>query len=178
MERTLRHVVTALDIVSGSLFALAIGLNFANVVGRYAFHAPIFWAEEITTLLVVWAVCLLSFRLTYRGEHLVTEVTPLFLPPRAVWVLRIIATALCTGAAVFLGFYAYKIVEMLSRLSQVTIAAEIPKAFANGAILAAFMLAALGGVCRIVRLCRETPSRDESPTPLSANAISAEGGVK
>lgn len=178
MERITRPIIRTLDILSGALFAMAIGLNFANVVGRYAFHAPIFWAEEITTLLVVWAVCLLSFRLTYRGEHLVTEVTPLFLPPRVVWVLRILATALCSAAAVFLGFYAYRIVEMLSRLSQVTIAAEIPKALANGAILAAFMLAALGGVCRIAKLCGECPRRDESPAPLSANAISAEGGVK
>ena len=36
-------------VLSGVLFLLAVVLNFVNVIGRYVFGMPIFWAEETLT---------------------------------------------------------------------------------------------------------------------------------
>ena len=40
----------------GLILLLAIAINFANIVGRYAFLAPLPWAEEVLSFLVIWGV--------------------------------------------------------------------------------------------------------------------------
>ena len=41
----------------GLILLLAIAINFANIVGRYVFSAPLPWAEEVLSFLVIWGVC-------------------------------------------------------------------------------------------------------------------------
>ena len=42
-------------VVAGILFFVAAAINFINVVARYVFSDPVFWAEEILIFLVIWA---------------------------------------------------------------------------------------------------------------------------
>src|SRR5690606_67233 len=111
-------------------FAAALILNFANVVGRYVFHAPIFWAEEVTIILIIWAVCLMSFRLTLRGEHLVTDILRPYLPVSMQKVLVTMTTLLGMVLSIFIVFYAFKVVDLVHRMGQVTVVAELPKSVA------------------------------------------------
>src|SRR5690242_5055636 len=57
-------------IAAGVLFLLAVALNIINVVARYVFFNPIFWAEEILVFIIIWAVFLVAGSITYRGGHL------------------------------------------------------------------------------------------------------------
>src|SRR4026207_676919 len=57
-------------VVAGILFFVAAAINFINVVARYVFSDPIFWAEEILIFLVIWAVFIVAGSITYRGGHL------------------------------------------------------------------------------------------------------------
>ena len=50
--------------------SVAVAINIANVVGRYVFSAPIFWAEEVLVFILVWAVFLAAATIIYRGEHI------------------------------------------------------------------------------------------------------------
>ena len=45
-------------------------LNIVNVIGRYVFGMPGFWAEEALTFTVIWIVFLVVGTITYRGAHL------------------------------------------------------------------------------------------------------------
>lgn len=45
-------------------------LNLSNVIGRYAFAKPIFWAEEVLVALTIWGVFLGAAVVTWRGDHL------------------------------------------------------------------------------------------------------------
>ena len=56
--------------VTGTLFLIAIGINIANVIGRYVFAQPIFWAEEVLVFIIVWSIFLAATTIVYRGEHL------------------------------------------------------------------------------------------------------------
>ena len=41
-----------------------------NIVARYVFFKPIFWAEEILIFLMIWGVYVVAISITYRGAHL------------------------------------------------------------------------------------------------------------
>ena len=152
MHRILKLFETALDGLSGVAFGMALIINASNVVGRYVFHSPIYWAEEVTTLLVIWSVCLMSYRLTLRGENLSAEILSAFLPAAANrWLQFVLALAGMVICAYF-ALYAYKVVALVASISQVTTVAEIPKQYVNGTILVAFALAVLGSAIRCVAL--------------------------
>lgn len=57
-------------VILGTILLLAIGINFANIIGRYVFDSAVFWAEEILSFMVVWAVFIALPSITYRGAHL------------------------------------------------------------------------------------------------------------
>lgn len=155
--RVLNGALWVLDQGAAVCFALALLLNFANVVGRYVFHLPIFWAEEVTIILIIWSVCLMSFRLTLFGEHLVTDILRPYLAPRAQAVLLFATTALGAVLSGFIVFYAYKVVEFVERLGQVTIVAEMPKSWAYSSILVCFAFVVLASVLRLLALLRGAP---------------------
>lgn len=152
MQRLSSLIIQVLDLLSGSAFAAALLINAANVAGRYLLHSPIYWAEEVTTLLIIWSVCLMSYRLTLRGENLSADILKPLLPRSArrwvAFVLAAVGTALCG----YFAYNAYLVVELVARFSQVTTVAEIPKEYVNGSILAAFVLACLSGVARSISL--------------------------
>ncbi len=49
----------------GAIILIAIAINFANIVARYMFLAPLDWAEEVLVFLVIWGVCLGASAVTY-----------------------------------------------------------------------------------------------------------------
>src|SRR5689334_20765906 len=57
-------------VAGGILFLVAAALNIVNVIARYVFSNPIFWAEEILTFIVIWGVFVVAGSITYRGGHL------------------------------------------------------------------------------------------------------------
>ncbi|WP_167752767.1 TRAP transporter small permease [Pusillimonas caeni] len=140
--------------IASICFAAALVINFANVVGRYVFHAPIFWAEEITIILIIWAVCLMSFRLTLRGEHLVTDILRPYLPVSMQKILVTLTTLAGMALSIFIVYYAFKVVDLVHRMGQVTVVAELPKSVAYGSILVCFVLAVAGAALRIGNLLK------------------------
>ena len=168
MDRFLRLMVTGLDTMAAFLFACALLINVGNVIGRYVFHAPLFWAEEVTTLLVIWSIALLSFRLTARGEHLVTDVLRVFLPEHLQRALLVLVNVFVLVFVSYLAWQSYLVVDMVGRYGQVTTVAELPKSVANGAILTLFVLAALGAVVRLMQVMNQArPLPTTAPTEVA-----------
>src|SRR5262245_19905501 len=56
--------------LTGVVFLAATLINIANVVGRYVFSRPIFWAEEVLVFMVIWGVFLSAVSITFSGRHL------------------------------------------------------------------------------------------------------------
>ena len=59
--------VRAPYLITGMIFLAAALINIANVIGRYVFSAPIFWAEEVLVFMVIWAVFLSAISITSPG---------------------------------------------------------------------------------------------------------------
>lgn len=137
--------------VIGAIILLAIAINFANIVGRYVFLAPLPWAEEILVFLVIWGVCLGASAVTYDRRHLVMDLFSASFPPR----LRIVLDALTLVAMVgFCGFaciQAWKIVAIMARNGQVSITAGVPMTVPYAAFVAGFGLIAVAAVAEAIQ---------------------------
>jgi len=110
------------------LMALAISLTFLQVVMRYVFNAPIYWAEEV----VLYAIIVMSFvgiSIGIRlGSHISVDLLDAFVPEKYVPALRV--TAMILGilfAAVLVYFGGELFLGTLER-GQLSPALRIPVA--------------------------------------------------
>jgi TRAP-type C4-dicarboxylate transport system permease small subunit len=86
-------------VLSGTMFLIAVVLNFVNVIGRYVFGLPVFWAEEALTFTIIWIVFLVVGTITYRGAHLNMDLLYSRMPPGLQLIIRIaiaLALIVCT----------------------------------------------------------------------------------
>lgn len=75
-ERPPRPVSIVLGVIRavlGALILAGVGINFANVVGRYVFLKPIIWAEEVLVFIMVWCVMLGATLVTWENQHLILK---------------------------------------------------------------------------------------------------------
>lgn len=88
------------------LMAVAICLTFLQVVMRYVFSAPLYWAEEV----VLYSIIVMSFvgiSIGIRlGSHISVDLLDALVPEKHIPVLRMIAIVLgilFAGALVYFG---------------------------------------------------------------------------
>jgi C4-dicarboxylate transporter DctQ subunit len=134
----------------GFLFALA--LNFANVVLRYVFYAPIYWAEEVMIFTFVWCVFLGAAVVALRGGHLRVELLAWMLPPKIRRVLAIVIQVVAATVMAFVAWRAATLVELVWRLQQKSIVGEIPMTVPYGAVLVGSVLLAFASLVRAAEL--------------------------
>lgn len=154
MANTTLRFDKATMLLSALLFSAGIILNFLNVTGRYLFATPIYWAEEVMILLVIWSVFLVGFHLTLQGDHLKTDLLRVFLSPRWRRWMAVCLLAVEGAVALFLAYHASTIVAMVARFGQVTPVAEIPKWISFGSVLSGFLLIAMASLIRMARFIR------------------------
>ncbi len=86
---TFMSVVTNLDaIITGVTLALATIIVNANVLMRYFFKSPLYWAEEVATGLFVWTVFVGSSYAYRRHAHLGVDILVNALPGRLKSVVK------------------------------------------------------------------------------------------
>jgi TRAP-type transport system small permease protein len=134
----------------GLLFALA--LNFANVILRYAFRAPIYWAEEVMIFTFVWCVFLGAAVVALRGDHLRVELFEWILPAGARRVLGVFIHLVAAVVMTFVAWRASSLLELVLRLQQKSIVGEIPMAVPYGAVFVGSVLLIIASLIRAAQL--------------------------
>lgn len=110
----------------GGVILLAIAINFANIIGRYVFLAPLPWAEEVLVFLVIWGVCVGASAVTYDNRHLEMDLFVGLFPPRMRAVLEVLKLVTLVGFCAFTVVNAWTIVALMAHNGQVSITAGIP----------------------------------------------------
>jgi TRAP-type C4-dicarboxylate transport system permease small subunit len=135
----------------GLILLLAIGINFANIVGRYLFSAPLAWAEEVLSFLVIWGVAFGASAVTYDRRHLTMDLFSESFPPR----LRRMLDALMLGAMIGLCGFAcvqgWKIVAIMASNGQVSITAGIPMTIPYFSFVVGFGLITVAAAVEVLR---------------------------
>lgn len=136
-------------VVSGILFLLAVGINIVNVIGRYIFSLPLFWAEEVLTFIVIWAVFLIAGTITYRGAHLNMDLLYNGFSPFWKRVINITIAASLIGCMLLAASQSWKVIVLHVRNHGVTAATDIPLVIPHSALLFGFLFMAAAAIVRI-----------------------------
>jgi TRAP-type C4-dicarboxylate transport system permease small subunit len=118
--------VALIQALTAVLLLVAVALNFANIVGRYVFSAPIASAEEVMLFLLVGIVFLGNSVVGYENKQLRMDVVLQALPARARHGLEILADLTMIVVCVALIVLGWPAVEMLAEFDQRSQAADIP----------------------------------------------------
>jgi len=135
--------------ILGTLMLTGVAITFANVVGRYAFGRPIFWAEEILVFLTIWGVFVGMAAIAYNGDHLNMDLFSSRVRGRWKLALNGVTTAVLLVCCTFVIFQSFQVVALFAQAGQVSVAAGVPKAIPHAALLVGFVLTVLAVVVRI-----------------------------
>ena len=130
----------------GAIILIAIAINFANIVGRYLFLAPLPWAEEVLVFLVIWGVCLGASAVTYDNRHLDMDLFSAAFPAKLRALLEMAKIVVLVGFSIYTAGNALTIVRLMAANGQVSITAEVPMTVPYAAFVAGFALIAVSAV--------------------------------
>ena len=101
------------------LLIIAVALNFANIIGRYIFNAPIASAEEVMLFLLVAVVFLGNGLVSWEGKQIRMDVV---LHPaagyRCVGYFEVFADLAMMVVSVSLIVFAWPVIDMLYDFDQ------------------------------------------------------------
>lgn len=126
-----------------------VAINFANVVGRYAFGHALFWAEETMVFITIWGVFIGMAVIAWRGEHLSMDLFSAALRGRARLALNGFIAATLVACCLFAAVQSWQVTTLFAQASQVSVSAGIPKAIPHAALLVGFALTAAAVVVRL-----------------------------
>ena len=140
--------------VVGALMLGAVGVNLANIVGRYVFARPFIWAEEIMQFLDVWAVMLGAAVITREAAHLRMDALHHLASPRVRRALDLFADVVAFAVVTYVAVQSVDMIRMLTRTAQRSVIAGVPMNLMYAAILVGFGGSAVFLVARLARAAR------------------------
>lgn len=164
IDRIVDRAAGAIVTVLGLVFIGAVCLNFANVVGRYAFGRAIFGADEVQTYVMVWMAFVGAAAVTWRNAHLRMDVLVANLPARVQAALRVLELVAMIATAGFVVVQSWRYVGQMAVMGRRSDAAEIPMAVPHAAVAVGFGLVALIALWRLVRF-RAAARQDAAGPP-------------
>jgi TRAP-type C4-dicarboxylate transport system permease small subunit len=134
-------------------------LNFAAVLGRYAFGFAFVGADELQIFLMVWIAFLGAAIVTWREQHLRMDVLFGFLPRRVRAAVRRVEAAFLFVLACVVVWESADYVRQMIAIGRVSDAAGIPIALPHAAVTVGFALIALIAGARLGRRAPDETER-------------------
>jgi TRAP-type C4-dicarboxylate transport system permease small subunit len=147
-------LVSILRGVIGAIMLGAVGVNLANIIGRYVFSHPFIWAEEIMQFLSVWAVMLGAAVITREAAHLRMDALHHMAPPRVRQVLDLFTDVVAFAVVGYVLLQSVDMIRMLTRTVQRSVIAGVPMNVMYAAVFVGFGGSAVFLVARLVRAAR------------------------
>ena len=130
MREILRRGAVALMAVlraaAGAMLITSVGINFANIIGRYFLSVSLSWAEEAMLFLMIGCVFLGIGPVGWMGRHIRMDVVVSLLPPRARAAFELFSDLVTIATCVTLAIFAWPVMTMLAELDQRSESANIP----------------------------------------------------
>ncbi|GAA4340657.1 TRAP transporter large permease subunit [Variovorax defluvii] len=134
------------------LVAAEIAVLLAGVVGRYVFHHPLIWSDEVASILFLWLAMLGSAVAFQRGEHMRMTAVVGKLAPETRAFLDVLATAAALAFLLLVLPHAYE--YAVEEAMILTPALDIPNSWRVAAMAAGFGAMALLAVLRLAAVGR------------------------
>jgi TRAP-type C4-dicarboxylate transport system permease small subunit len=157
IDKVLDRSARLLELMLAYAFILAVGLNFANVIGRYLLGVSLLGADEVQIFIMVAMTFLGAAVVTRRSMHLRMDVLVRFMPAPVRTALRVAEQLLLATLAAFVLAQSIFYARQMLRIGRTSDMAGIPMWIPHGAVAFGFGLILLVVVWRIVRLARRMP---------------------
>jgi TRAP-type C4-dicarboxylate transport system permease small subunit len=143
LRQTAAALMTALRIAAGAMLIASVGINFANIIGRYFLSVSLSWAEEAMLFLMIGCVFLAAGPVGWMGRHIRMDVVISLLPPKARAVLEVLSDLVTIATCIALAVFAWPVMTMLAELDQRSDSANIPLVIPQAAVPVGLVLMAL-----------------------------------
>jgi TRAP-type C4-dicarboxylate transport system permease small subunit len=147
LSRLATAVVAAIQFSTATLLIVAVVINFANIVGRYVFNAPIASAEEVMLFLLVGTVFLGNSMVAWEGKQIRMDVLLHILPSSLRRALEVFADLAGIVVGIVLIVIGWPVIDMLAEFEQRSQVAAVPLAIPQALVpiglgLTTFLIAA------------------------------------
>jgi len=124
--RGVRALLVVLRVLAGVLLAASVGLNFANIVGRYFFGSSIEWAEEIILFLMAGCVFFGNGVVAWSGRQIRMDVIVGMMPRRLREALHLFSELIFIATMLAIVAFALPVIVDLWNFDQRSQAANFP----------------------------------------------------
>lgn len=122
----IKGLVAGIRALTAILLLIAIALNFANIIGRYIFNAPIASAEEVMLFLLVAVVFLGNSVVGWENRQIRMDVVLHLMPPAVRRFFEVFADLAMIAVSIVLIVFAWPVIDMLAEFDQRSQAANVP----------------------------------------------------
>jgi TRAP-type C4-dicarboxylate transport system permease small subunit len=126
LRRGAAALMAVLRVAAGTMLVASVGINFANIIGRYVFSVSLSWAEEAMLFLMIGCVFFAAGPVGWMGRHIRMDVIVSMLPPRARWAFELFSDLVTIATCILIAVFAWPVMTMLAELDQRSDTANIP----------------------------------------------------
>ena len=150
IRRVADALMAVLRIAAGTMLMLSVGINFANIIGRYFLSVSLSWAEEVMLFLMIGCVFLGASQAGFLGRHIRMDLVVSLLPPRARKAFDVMADLVTIATCIAVAVFAWPVMTMFYELDQRSETANIPLVIPQSAVPIGVVLTALLIAARLV----------------------------
>jgi TRAP-type C4-dicarboxylate transport system permease small subunit len=143
-------LMAVLRVTAAAMLIASVGINFANIIGRYFLSVSLSWAEEVMLFLMIGCVFLAAGPVGWMGRNIRMDVVVSALPPRLRAGFEIFSDLVTIATCIALAVFAWPVLTMLSELDQRSDSANIPLVIPQAAVPLGLLLMALLIAVRLV----------------------------
>lgn len=143
-------------LIAGVLLLAAIAINLANVIGRYVFLTPVFWAEEVLIFMIIWSVYIAAGSIGYMGTHVTMDLLAARLASPYRTFLGVLTVILIVTCSAFVVTQTARILALYIRTGEVTMVTRVPLLYVHSAVLVGFALMGVAALIRVRAHMRNT----------------------
>lgn len=161
--KAIRGLAAVALVLSAISLLVAVALNFANIIGRYVFFAPIASAEEIMLFLFVGTVFLGNSFVGWKGRQIRMDVILHLMPARWRRGFDLLADAAVIVVSIVIIVVGWPAIEMLAEFDERSQAADIPLVLPQALIPIGLALNALFVGARLIESFRSADGSEPAP---------------
>ena len=136
--------------LAAALLIASVFVNLANVIGRYAFQAALYWAEEAMIYMAIWSIFLAAVAIAYDRADLTMGLFSARLPSPWRRIAEGVMTAITVAVCLFMAAQSLTITRTLIRNGQNSLALELPMWIPQSSLLFGFVMIAAAVIARHV----------------------------
>lgn len=125
------------------LFISMVLLTFTQVLSRFVFNLSLGWSEEVSRFIFVWLVYISAAMAAKHRRHIRVEIIDTLFPRAISKWFGVLSDLLWIAFTVYVAFYGYEMVAMVTEHGQLSPAVQLPMGFVYSIIPLGFGLIAL-----------------------------------